>query len=109
MTLTTQDLIRFAESEARISRIDYFDPRYPRQDEIRAWRQDCARRSHQRSRLYAKYPARAKGAAPLIPGRYYGTRLIITDDSIDYIPGQYAAVEIWQAVTDYFCQTNTIA
>lgn len=106
--LTTQDLIRYASEQARIEQIDYFDPRCPRTDEVRAWRSDCNHRSRTRAAVFKQWPARARGDSPLIPGSYYGTRLMITPTEIEYIPGQYAAVEIWHAVADYFKQTNQI-
>jgi len=47
--------------------------------------------------------------AELIPGEYYGTRLIITKNSIDYIPGQYAPTEVYWALADYFEKTKNKA
>lgn len=109
MILTVSDLLAFAASEARIERIDYFDPHYPRAEEVRAWQTDCRRRSAQRLRVMRRFPARTRSEETLVPGRYYGTRLIITDTAINYIPGQYAPVEVWRAVEDYFAQTNPTA
>ena len=42
----------------------------------------------------------------LIPGEYFAGRLIITDKTIDYIPGQYAPTEIYWALEDYFSKTR---
>lgn len=38
----------------------------------------------------------------VIPGEYFGTRLVITRDSIDYTAGQYAPTEVYWALEDYF-------
>ena len=106
MAHTIQDLLRYAKAQARIERIDYFDPRCPRQDEIKAWQRDCRLRDAARRDVFRQWPGRVKSDEALIPGSYYGTRLVITADDIDYTIGQYAPREIWQAVSDYFRQTN---
>jgi hypothetical protein len=108
MAKTIQDLLRFAQKQARIDQIDYFDPRCPRPDEIKAWRHDCYLRSAARRDLFRQWPGRVRSQEPLIPGRYYGTRLVISPDDIDYTVGQYAPREIWQAVADYLRQTNDL-
>lgn len=105
---TTQDLLRFATQQARIEQIDYFDPRYPRADEIAAWRKDRRTRDNARRAVFKQWPARSRGDAELTPGSYWGGRLVITPTEIDYTPGQYAPTEIWAAVADYFRQTNDI-
>ena len=38
----------------------------------------------------------------VVPGEYFSGRLIITKDSIEYIPGQYAPTEVYWALEDYF-------
>lgn len=53
--LTVADLVRYATEQARIERIDYFDPRYARQDEIRAWQTDCRRRSAARRKVFTDW------------------------------------------------------
>lgn len=106
---TTQDLLRFATTQARIEQIDYFDPRYPRADEIAAWRKDRRTRDNARRAVFKQWPARARGNADLTPGKYGPSgRLVITPTEIDYTPGQYSAPEIWDAVADYFRQTNDL-
>ena len=37
----------------------------------------------------------------LIPDEYFDGRLIITENSIDYTPGQYAPTEVYWALEDY--------
>jgi hypothetical protein len=39
---------------------------------------------------------------PLETGEYFNGRLIITENNIEYIPGQYAPTEIYWALADYF-------
>jgi ATP-dependent DNA helicase RecQ len=46
VTLTVSDLLAYASQQARIEAVDYFDPRYPRPDEISAWRRDRASEQH---------------------------------------------------------------
>jgi hypothetical protein len=107
MAPTISDLLTFAAEQARIERIDYFDPRSARADEIRAWRTDCARRSRYRRAVVRDWAGRLyEKSKPLQPGSYYGTRLVITESEIDYTVGQYAPLEIWQAVYDYLSQTD---
>ena len=108
VTPTNADLMEYARKQARIDSIDYFHPRYARADEVRAWRRDRARRDAARRRILHDFPARARSTAELVPGRYYGMRLVITPDGIDYTPGQYASVEIYHAVFDYFQRTNEV-
>jgi hypothetical protein len=110
MTLTVSDLLAYASLQARIERIDYFDPRYPRPDEVSAWRQDRSYRDRDRRRVFRSVCGRIRsGIEPLVAGSYgAGRRLDITPDAIDYTAGQYAAREIWPAVLDYFEQTNAL-
>jgi hypothetical protein len=102
------DLLTFAKEQARIERIDYFDPRYPRADEIKAWQHDKNCRDYERKCLFRKFPARLKNAhnEKLVPGSY--GRLKISEGDIDYTVGQYAPREIYGAVLDYLQQTNSI-
>jgi hypothetical protein len=107
VTLTISDLLAYASQQARIEAIDYFDPRYPRPDEVRAWRNDRGHRDRDRRRVFRTFPGRIRSDALLIPGSYGGARrLEISTDAIDYTACQYAAREIWPAVFDYFQQTN---
>lgn len=106
---TLTELVRFATEQARIERINYFDPRYARPDEVAAWRGDCQRRSLARRAVFRTWPARLRsGTEPLVPGAYgVSGRLRINETgAIDYVPGQYAALEIWQAVGDYLARTK---
>ena len=107
--MTLADLLAYAREQATISVSDYFDPRYDKPEEVRAWRTDKSRRDRQRRKVLAAFPARLRNAdrEPLEPGRYAGSRLIIGQNgSVEYIPGQYSALEIWAAVFDYLTVTN---
>lgn len=107
MTLRIADLLAYAGQQARIESRDYFEPGYARADEVRAWRRDKARRDRDRRRVLLSYPGRIRSNGVLVAGSYgCARRLEITTEFIDYTPGQYAAVEIWPAVLDYFAQTN---
>lgn len=109
MTLRISDLLAFASHQARIEAGDYFDPRYPRADEVRAWRNDRGHRDRDRRRVFRTFPGRIHSNAPLIPGTYGGARrLAISADAIDYTACQYAAREIWAAVFDYFERTGEV-
>ena len=110
MTLTVSDLLAYASRQARIEAVDYFDPRYPRPDEVSAWRRDRGARDRDRRRVFRNFCGRTRsGAEPLVAGSYgAGRRLDITPEAIDYTAGQYAAREIWPAVLDYFEQTNAL-
>lgn len=105
-------LLAFCKSQARIERIDYFDPRFPRPDEVQAWRGDCAKRAKARKLCFAAFPGRLKSAASeaLIPGSYgQGGRLsILPDGSMDYTSGQYSPLEIYPALWAYLEATNTL-
>jgi len=104
---TVSDLLEYARQQARIESRDYFDRRYARLNEVRAWRNDRGHRDRDRRRVFRTYPDRISADAALVPGSYgYGRRLEITRDGIDYIACQYAAREIWPAVLDYFNATN---
>lgn len=106
--LTAADLMAYAKQQARIQAIDYFDPRYPRPDEISAWRRDCRLRDQARRRILNDYPGRLRSSDALIPGSYWGGRLEISSDAIHYTLGQYAPREIYAAVYEYFRSTNTL-
>jgi hypothetical protein len=110
VTLTISDLLAYASQQARIEAVDYFDPRYPRPDEISAWRRDRGHRDRDRRRVFRSFCGRIRsGTEPLVTGSYGAhRRLEITPGAIDYTAGQYAAREIWPAVLDYFQQTNAL-
>ena len=42
----------------------------------------------------------------LVVGEYFGTRLFITENSLEYITGQYTPTEIWWALEDYLNKTR---
>lgn len=101
------ELLAYPAQHCRFDSTAYFDPRYATADEVRAYNSDRAKRDRQRAAVLRKYAARIKTNGELIPGRYYGTRLLISAaGEVDYIPGQYAAVEIWHAIEAYFDATN---
>jgi hypothetical protein len=104
--LTVADLFAYAKSQAAISASDYFDPRYARADEMAAWGRDTARRNSARRRILRTFPERARSTEPLTPGNYYGGRLRITPDAIQYVPGQFAPLEVYPALFDYFTTTG---
>jgi hypothetical protein len=109
MALTVSDLLAYASQQARIEAVDYFHPRYPRPDEVSAWRRDRGSRDRDRRRVFRSFPGRIRSDAPLIPGSYGGARrLEITADVIEYTACQSSAQEIWPAVFDYFHQTNAL-
>jgi hypothetical protein len=109
MALTVSDLLAYASQQARIEARDYFDPRYARPDEVRAWRNDRGHRDRDRRRVFRTFPGRIRSDAPLVAGSYgAGRRLDVTPEAIDYTAGQYAAREIWPAIFDYFERTNAI-
>ena len=99
---TVIHLLEYARQQARIEARDYFDPRYARPDEVRAWRHDRGHRDRDRRRVFRRFGFVNTGTQ-LVPGRYGAAgRLEITPDGIDYTACQYAAREIWPAVFDYF-------
>jgi hypothetical protein len=99
---TVIHLLEFARHQARIEARDYFDPRYPRPDEIRAWRNDRGHRDRDRRLVFQRWGF-VNTASQLVPGRYGSAgRLEITAEGIDYTACQYPAREIWPAVFDYF-------
>ena len=110
MALTVSDLLAYASRQARIEVVEYFDPRYPRPDEVSAWRSDRGHRDRDRRRVFRSFPGRIRsGTEPLVAGSYgAGRRLDVTPDAIHYTAGQHAAREIWPAVFDYFEKTNAL-
>ena len=106
---TIQDLLAYASRHATITRNLYGDTRYPGPDDHRFWQADKNKRDRQRRYVFRTWPGRCRSAEELIPGNYYGTRLVISQDGeIDYTAGQYAGLELWQAVADYFAKTNDL-
>ncbi len=94
--MTIRDLLAFAKRQARLDTSNYYGaPDALKQD----------RKSIQDAKKDAKKAADwywSQLDTELMVGSYFGTRLIIKSDSIDYIAGQYAPTEIYHAIEDYF-------
>ena len=106
---TIQDLLTYASRNATISRDLYGDPRCPGPDDHRYWQADKSKRDRQRRHVFRTWPGRCRSQEELIPGNYYGTRLVISPvGEINYTAGQYAGLELWLAVADYFEKTNAL-
>ena len=95
--LTISDLKKFAKSNARLAFVNYGEPISYRMD-----RNNVLRGKYAATKAAGFWWNR--GAEPLLIGEYFGTRLMIKENSIEYIPGQYAPVEIYWALADYFSQ-----
>ena len=96
MTLTVQDLKSFVRSQSTRDFLNY---------DRQSWIDETNMIRRQRAKFNKRFRAWWNNTeAELVPGKYFGTRLIITENDIDYIPGQYAPTEIWHAVYDYFDQ-----
>jgi hypothetical protein len=101
------DLLAYPSQHCRFDSTAYFDPRYATADEVRAYNRDREERNRHRAAVLRRFAGRIKSDGELIPGRYYGTRLLISAaGEIDYIPGQHAPVEIWHAIEAYLEATN---
>ena len=106
---TVQDLLAYASRHATIRRDLYGNPRFPGPEDHRLWQADKSKRDRQRRYVFRTWPGRCCSDEELIPGNYYGTRLVITPEGeIDYTACQYAGLELWQAVADYFAKTNSL-
>lgn len=100
-------LFAYAARYCRFDSSAYYEPGFASLDDVRAYRADKATRDRHRVRVLRRFAGRVKSDGELIPGRYYGTRLLISaDGSIEYIPGQFAAMEIWHAIEAYLEATN---
>lgn len=95
--LTIQDLLAYGSKHASISGSNYAGC-------SQAWNRDRARRDSQRRRVFRRWAVRVRGSEPLVAGRY--GRLTITAAGIDYVPGHYAAMELWAAIDAYLEATN---
>lgn len=99
-------LLSFCKSQARIEAIDFFDPRFPRAEEVKAWQAEKRRRDRARKACFLAFPGRLSSATEsVVPGRY-GRLVIGADGSLDYIVGQYAPAEIYGALLSYLKATN---
>lgn len=98
MKLTTKQLKDFCKRQARLRYSDYdqeslkYDVNNIRRARLAAIKQ---------AGMYWDFDDKK-----LIKGEYFNGRLIIEDNSIDYIPGQYAPTEIYWALEDYFSKTK---
>lgn len=102
--IAISDLLAYAKQQSRIYSRDYFDPRWPRLDEIAAWQKDRSIRDRDRRRVFKTFKDRIAVNPPLIPGHY--GRLEITSKAVEYTACQYPAREIWPAVFNYLNQTT---
>lgn len=95
---TVHDLRLFVRSQATRDSRNYDRDSW-------TWETNMIRR--QRAAVQRNYGHRWRNDdETLVPGNYWGGRLTITEDSINYCAGQYPPTEIWQAVNDYFHRTN---
>lgn len=93
--LTIQDLQAFCKRQARLSTLDY-DAEGLRSDRNRI--RQAKRAAEKSAGMYwAAFPEK-----PLQCGEYFGGRLIIKKNGIEYITGQYAPTEIYWALESYF-------
>lgn len=94
-TKTISDLQAFCKRQAKLSTLDY-DAEGLRSDRNRI--RQAKRAAEKSAGMYwAAFPEK-----PLECGEYFGGRLIVKKNSIEYIPGQYAPTEIYWALEDYF-------
>jgi hypothetical protein len=98
--MTLQDLKTFAKRNARLDSSNYAG-------DASAYRQDYYQVSKARKQC-EKFYRFIKAEEPLIDGEYYDTRLLIKNDKIEYIAGQYTPTEIYWAVLDYLHKTNEV-
>lgn len=90
--LTIGDLKAFAKSRSRLNFKNYG------QRELYVSDYNHIRRAQYHCKKHKLYN---ETDAPLVAGKYFYGRLIITKNSIEYIAGQYEPTEIWWAVLDY--------
>lgn len=103
-TLTLGNLITFAKQNSRLDTSNY-TPKSYKQDryQITKTRKKC-------EKLYPKKVENLnvviKYDEPLKTGEYYGGRLVVSKNKIEYIPGQYAPTEIYWELLDYLTKTK---
>lgn len=97
--MTLFDLKTFAKRQARLSFANYGEHESYRQDRNRILR--AKRAAIKAADLY--WSSALEGEL-LVIGDYFGGRLQITKQGIEYTAGQYAPTEIYYALTDYFEQ-----
>lgn len=98
---THLDLLRFCRSQARFNMSNYNKESYRLDNNAR---RNARKAADKVAGIY--HGSGSLGSLPLICGKYFGTRLIITEDKIEYIPGQYAPTEIYWAMEDYYRTTR---
>lgn len=90
---TVSDLFNFCKSQARISASDFFDPRYAREEEVKAWKLEISRRDDARKKLKKRFGCfKTSKLSPMKVGR-----LSLGSEGFDYVVGQYSPAEIYQA------------
>lgn len=94
---TVGDLFSFCRSQARISASDFFDPRYARPEEVKAWQIEVSRRNAARKKAKKRFGAFANSKLSFMKVG----RLSLSVDGFDYVVGQYAPSEIYQAAYDF--------
>jgi hypothetical protein len=94
---TVDDLFSFCRSQARISASDFFDPRYARPEEVKAWRSEISRRNTARKKAKKRFGAFLGSKLSFMKVG----RLSLSADGFDYVVGQYAPAEIYQAAYDF--------
>lgn len=101
MSLTIANLKAFVRAQSKRDYNNYIGA-------YESWERETLSIKTQRCRVYRKFKSRWMNAdETLVPGNYGPTgRLRITDNGIDYVPGQYAPVEIWDMVYEYLEATN---
>jgi hypothetical protein len=90
------EILAYCKSMARIEYRDY--------GEVTSWRAD--KLSRNKARLKCLEYIRCHMLKNIsIVGKFYGTRLEITENTIDYCAGQYPPTEIYWALFDALYQT----
>jgi len=94
---TVEDLFNFCRSQARISASDFFDARYARPGEVKAWQTEISRRNAARKKAKKRFGCFANSKLSFVKVG----RLSLSADGFDYVVGQYAPAEIYQAAYDF--------
>lgn len=94
---TVDDLFSFCRSQARISASDFFDARYARPEEVKAWKTEISRRNAARRKAKKRFDAFSASKLSLMKVG----RLSLSADGFNYVTGQYAPAEIYQAAYDF--------
>ena len=100
------DLLAFCKSQARINATDFFDPRFPRKEEVQAWQAEKRRRDNERKACFQAFPGRLKSSKELLVPGSYGRLSVDINGKPSYVVGQYAPAEIYGALLSYLKATN---